>query len=630
MKVFPLFLLCYFACIGCTNPERDRAALLERELAETPILAPQFDSLMYQVRQLPATYQVGIVLNIASREERHELVAKQEALVLEALPLASHKEKKLLLLQLVRYYTRLRAYSSLKYPNKKNLQRIKELEEQHSLSQEERWEAKREQAMPLIHRTKYKDSLSILFELLTEHRAANEPILAIEDLTAIAAILSSLGDPEKAASLHQEAYQLAVDYNLPKEQKECIKNRILSLFYLERYTEVIHQLQKTPIDSSATAQYQFYSTLATCHLQLNRPDSARFYIEKMVQGSASDRDYTFHCRIAETYLAENREDSATAAITKMINSFREEEKRSTDTGTEPSFPFGFLPIYSTYATLLHRNGKDREALEAFLLIEPLMKLPSYEISEFALQIDGLTRFSDLCRATHRYEKTATLLARRDSLRDIYASEMSRRDSKRITNRFKTQELIYTIEQQKKLLTYSNRILVIVGAATLVLTSSIVMLTMLYRQRRRQLLDIQNKDQEIKHLRTHMNSISPSTTPTLSPQEELFRIAEQKVATERIFLNKELSLELLAQILDTNRSYLSATINSHANSNFNQWINGYRIRYILERINTTIDLIQLSDEAGFASVNSFYRNFKLYTGMTTGQYLKEKEEEKEKK
>ena len=103
MKALPLFLLCYFVCIGCTHPERDRAALLERELAETPILSPQFDSLLCEVRRLPSTYQVGILLTVASREEGYESVAKQEALVIAALPLASKKEKKRLLLQLVDY-----------------------------------------------------------------------------------------------------------------------------------------------------------------------------------------------------------------------------------------------------------------------------------------------------------------------------------------------------------------------------------------------------------------------------------------------------------------------------------------------------------------------------------------------
>lgn len=622
MKALPLFLLCYFVCIGCANPDRDRAALLERELAETPILAPQFDSLLCEMRRLPSSYQVGILLDVASREEGYEPVAKQEALVIEALPLASKKEKKRLLLQLVDYYGRFGVFSPMGDMRKKSLQRIKELEEGYSLSQEERWKVKRVKAQTLKHLSNSEHSLSLYFELLAEHRAANEPALVIEDLISIAPIFTGLGDLEKAMSLQKEAYQLAIDHRLPEQQKSCSRKLVSALYNAGRYAEVIHQFQEADIELFAASEYLAYSTLATCHLQLNRPDSARFYLEKMVQGSADDRDATFHGCIAETYFAENREDSATVAIAKMMDCFREEEKPFADTKVE--IPFSFLPIYSSYATLLRRNGKDREAQEAFHLIEPLMEQATVEDAILADQMDGLTRFSSLCRTTRQYEKVSELLARRDSLRDIYNDIIAQRDSKRIADRFKTQELVHTIEAQQTQLSYSNRVLVIVGVATLVLACSIVMLVLLYRQRRRQLLTMQDKDREIERLRADVASASASSPviPVLSPQEELFRAAEHKVVTERLFLHKELSLEGLARELDTNRSYLSAAVNSHSDGNFNQWLNDYRIRYIQERISTTSDLTRLADEAGFASVNSFYRNFKRCTGMTPNEYLKQ--------
>lgn len=611
MKALPLFLLCYFVCIGCTSPERDRAALLERELAETPILAPQFDSLLCQVRRLPSTYQVGILLAVASREEGYEPVAKQEALVIEALPLASTKEKKRLLLQLVDYYSRFGVFSPMGDVRKKRLQRIKELEEGYSLSQEERWKVKRVKAQTLKHLSDFEHSLSVYFELLAEHRAANEPALVIEDLTSIAPIFTGLGDQEKAVSLQKEAYQLAIDHHLPEQQKSCSRKLVSTLCSSGRYAEVIHQFQQVNIEFFAASEHLAYSTLATCHLRLNRPDSARFYLEKMGQGSADDRSDTFYGLIAETYLAENREDSATVAIAKMMNCFREE-----------AFPPSVLPIYSSYATLLHRNGKIPEAQKAFHLIEPLMEQPTVEDAILADQIDGLTGFSSLCRTTRQYEKVSDLLARRDSLRDIYNDIIAQRDSKRIADRFKTQELLYTIEAQQAQLTYSHRILVVVGVATLVLAGSIVLLVLLYCQRRRQLLTMQDKDREIEQLRADV-ATAVAAVPALSPLEELYRVAQQKVASEQLFLHQELSLEALAQELDTNRSYLSAAINGHSESNFNQWINDYRIEYILERIGTTSDLTQLVDEAGFSSVNSFYRNFKRCTGMTPNEYLKER-------
>lgn len=622
MKALPLFILCYFVCIGCTHPERDRAALLERELAETPILAPQFDSLMQYVRQLPSMYQVGILMNAASRDEGRKSVAKQEALVLEALPLASKKEKKKLLLLLTDYYDRFGSFSPIKDMLNKSILRIEELEEQYSLSQKERWKIKRIKALALKNLADLERSLSVYFELLAEHRAANEPALVIEDLSGIAPILVGLGDHEQALSLDKEAYQLAVDHQLPELQKECSKNIVSAFYDLGQYAEVIHRFQETKIDFFASSEYHAYSMLANCHLHLNRPDSARFYLEKMVQGSAEDRDAQFYERIAETYLAESREDSATAAIAKAMECFQEQAKRFAKTETMYPFPPSFLPLYSSYAMLLHRNGKNREALEAFLLVEPLMNQATAEDAILADQMEALTRFSSFCRATHQYEKVSDLLAQRDSLRTIYNDMMSRRDSKRITDRFKTQELVNTIEKQQVQLVYSNRILAIVTVATLVLGCGVVLLIRLYRQRRRQLLVIQSKYREIERLRGEV-VIPFSAVSPLNSQEELFRAAEQKVAAKQLFLNKELSLEGLASELKTNRSYLSSAINTHSGSNFNQWLNHYRIRYVLERMHAASDLTQLADEAGFASDSSFYRNFKRCMGMTPSEYLKER-------
>lgn len=469
MKALPLFLLCYFLCIGCTNPERDRAALLKQELAETPILALQFDSLMREVRRLPSTYQVDILLDVASRNEGRKSVAKQEALVLEALSLASKKEKKKLLLQLVDYYARFGVFSPMGDVRAKCLLRIEELEEQYSLSQEERWKVKREKAGQLKHLSESERSLSVWFELLAEHRAAGKPELVIEDLVGIAPIFTWLGDHEKVISLQKEAYQLAVEHQLPEYQKKCSRSLVVGLYRFGKYAEIIELYWKTNLDFFAGSEYTAYSMLASCHLQLARPDSARFYLEKMVQGSATASDATFYSRLAETYFSENREDSATATMTKLIDCLRKEAK-TTEEMSEAGypFPFSFLSVCSTYANLLHRNGKDREASKAFDLVVPLMEKSTKEDAVLADQIDALTRYSNFCRALQQYEKVSNLLARRDSLRDIYTCMMDERDSKRVADRFKTKELMYTIEKQQTQLSYSNRVLAIVGVATLVL------------------------------------------------------------------------------------------------------------------------------------------------------------------
>ena len=455
-----------------------------------------------------------------------------------------------------------------------------------------------------------------------EHRAAEKPKLAIEDLGCMAPIFLGLGDYEKVVSLQQEAYQLAVDNHLKEQQKQCSRNLVSGLFHLGEYAEVLNWFQKVNIDFFASSRYIAYSRLAGCHLHLNHPDSARFYLEKMVQGSEKDRDELFYSRIAETYLAENREDAATTAIGKMMVCFREQAKTNGETETGSTFPFNFLPVLSSYATLLHHNGKNREALESFRRVEPLMEETTKEDAVLADQMEALTRYSTFCRSMRQYEKVSDLLVKRDSLREIYNDIITRRDSKRVTDRFKSQELLYTISLKASELNYSNRMLISIAALALVLICSLVIVIILYRQRQKQLGLLLTKDKELQLLRSTQLHQSPSAV-VLNPKEELFHIVENKVVSEELFLNKELTLDMLAAELATNRSYLSSCINTYSGGNFSQWINNFRIRYAVEHIHSTYSFAQLADEAGFMSIDPFYRNFKRCMGMTPSEYVKQK-------
>ena len=58
------------------------------------------------------------------------------------------------------------------------------------------------------------------------------------------------------------------------------------------------------------------------------------------------------------------------------------------------------------------------------------------------------------------------------------------------------------------------------------------------------------------------------------------------------------------------------------NNYNQWINDFRIDYLLGRIHSGKKLSDLAEEAGFASTDAFYRNFKRKTGLTPNEYLKQ--------
>lgn len=595
---------------------------MERELAAAPLASATFDSLLQETRTLAAPERVNLLLSSALRNEEHlKVSAKQESLLLEALPLATKRERKQLLLRLIEVYHQ-SYYGQIPNARRKAIQYCEELEQNHSLSKQERWKVMEIKAYALNGMGSPNLYMPIWFQLLEEHRREGDPVLITKDLHKIATCLDELGGSEKALDTYREIYELSIQNKLIEQRNQALCSIILLSSRLGRSEEVLSYYRQIGVDSLLSLIPSSYSLLATCYLQLNKPDSARFYLRKEAQAlPLHNTGKTAYCKIAQTFVNEQREDSAAAYLDKAMKSHQKNVAFARKKKIEPSLPGIFLEVYPAFASLLQRNGKTQQAGKAFALIEPLTKDTAFLPNHQKTQIDALSRYAAYCQATRQYEKGVELMLRCDSLRNAYDANREKRTSISIVERFKMQELTYTIDLQKAELSYSQRILIVIGAASLILLCATGVLIYLYRQRRRQFSALFSKDREIEQLRN--GAASPEAVAAPNPTEELFRAAEQKVSSEKLFLQKELSLELLARELGTNRSYLSSCVNTCSGGNFNQWINNYRIAYVLERIDTAPNLLQLAAEAGFLSPDSFYRNFKRCTQMTTGQYLKEK-------
>lgn len=93
--------------------------------------------------------------------------------------------------------------------------------------------------------------------------------------------------------------------------------------------------------------------------------------------------------------------------------------------------------------------------------------------------------------------------------------------------------------------------------------------------------------------------------------------------EKIFKTNNLTLELLAQKLDTNRHNASQVINEHFDVNFFELINQYRIReakLILEDdLRISMNIIDVAYEVGYNNKVTFNKSFKKETLLTPSRY-----------
>lgn len=117
---------------------------------------------------------------------------------------------------------------------------------------------------------------------------------------------------------------------------------------------------------------------------------------------------------------------------------------------------------------------------------------------------------------------------------------------------------------------------------------------------------------------------PENTPDSVPSYYAdIRERLEKWTGEHGYTRPNLTLEDLAGILDTNRTYLSSCIRSTYGVSFREWITGLRLEYakrmLLEHPEYTVAAV--SESAGFASLSYFTKIFREKEGQTPGKWMR---------
>lgn len=114
-------------------------------------------------------------------------------------------------------------------------------------------------------------------------------------------------------------------------------------------------------------------------------------------------------------------------------------------------------------------------------------------------------------------------------------------------------------------------------------------------------------------------IPDKTIQFLLEKLELFEQNEE-------YTDSSISLNQLAENLNTNTKYLSEIINTHKNKNFHSYINELRINYIINKLKNNpvylkYKVSHLAEEAGFSSHSLFSTVFKQVTGHSPASFIK---------
>ena len=106
--------------------------------------------------------------------------------------------------------------------------------------------------------------------------------------------------------------------------------------------------------------------------------------------------------------------------------------------------------------------------------------------------------------------------------------------------------------------------------------------------------------------------------------EIYEVLKTRMTKEQLYVNSELTLVELAQILDVYPNNLSQVINTFEQKNFYDYINTKRVELFLKLVaipeNKKYTILSLAFECGFNSKSSFNKYFKKVTNQTPSEYL----------
>jgi AraC-like DNA-binding protein len=94
---------------------------------------------------------------------------------------------------------------------------------------------------------------------------------------------------------------------------------------------------------------------------------------------------------------------------------------------------------------------------------------------------------------------------------------------------------------------------------------------------------------------------------------------------QVYLNKDISLFMVAEMTELNIKDVSRLINQYAKKNFNQFVNAFRVeeakKHLINSEMNHLNLTGIAEKVGFNSRSAFFSAFKLQEGMTPNEFKK---------
>ena len=414
-------------------------------------------------------------------------------------------------------------------------------------------------------------------------------------------------------------YKQALDLDtLPSVKKNLLLQISNCFFQVHKYHDGIHFLEEALVINNENEFNQHFDIYLKTMLAQNyyQLEEYSLVIEYLLPALDYLNDFIIVDRLAivnNLSLAYLRTDSLNKAGILI-----EEGDKLIEKIENKSFVLAFLNTKAEFLMKKSMNKNLERTIEEIIRLSENESDNSVLYDTYSLLVKYYEANSN-CEDANKYLKKLIIV--NDSIKSIENQNvMNEFLVKYETEKKEKQILLQENEIQKK---RAIQLLLIAGITTLAVVMVFISFILIRRNKhyKKMALNILDERNIAKAEKNQNMKVENKVNDKLLKQ---IRLKLDELLMAKVFLDSSLTLNKLAEMCNTNQSYLSQVINKYYGQNFNQLINNFRVREALELLSQKDNYIQLKSlylDLGFNSYSVFNEAFKKIVGVTPGYYQK---------
>ena len=272
------------------------------------------------------------------------------------------------------------------------------------------------------------------------------------------------------------------------------------------------------------------------------------------------------------------------------------------------------------AYYLDKSARERESMEKAVASPGYY----YYMYEIAMIVNDYERAMRYLSTSFEQFRTYKLEANAKELSDIRAQF----DYDLQKERIKKLRLENQLQEERN----ARQHLIII--AIVLFLAVVIIFVFIYRKQIKNLRfayqNLVKKNLELDKASISLKALEIKKTPKqngiyIKDEEKIYLKLKALLEDEKIFRQQNLSESKLAELLNTNTSYLSSIINNRFEMSFKTLLNKYRVdearNLLVSKKYSNYSIEGIATEVGYLSRSAFYQVFKQITGMTPSAYIK---------